>query len=105
MDTVRVAGKVVGLDAQGNVVVEGQTLTPAEIGAGISWVDKAWREVSNKANWNVKQVEKIIVYGAAAAAATNGFGQIAMPSNVRGWIVGASALVLGAIHFSTPKAN
>lgn len=95
----------VNIGKDGTVIVDGKVITPAEVENALPYVDKAWREVSNKANWNVKQVEKGAVWLAGIAAATNGFGQIAMPNNVRGLITLAAGLVLAAIHVSSPKAT
>lgn len=95
----------VEIDKSGNVTVDGVRITPGEVEQGVTWVDRAFREASNKQNWTVKNAEKVVLYVAGIAAATNGFGQIPLPTDVRGWVVGGAALVLAAVHISTPKAN
>jgi hypothetical protein len=95
----------ISIDKQGNVTVDGTVITPEQLVAGATEVDKVWREVANKRNWTLKNGEKVLAYAAALVGATNGFAQFSMNANLRGWIVGAAALVLTGIHVSTPKAN
>lgn len=95
----------VTIDKNGNVTADGVTITPEDIAKATPWIDKTWREVSNKANWNLKGVERGVAWLAGIAAATNGFGQIAMPNGVRAAVTGCAAIILAAIHVSTPKAQ
>lgn len=97
--------KDVHIAEDGTITVDGVVVTPAELAKEGPVVDRVWRELSNKANWNMKTAEKGILYLAGIAAATNGFGQIPMPASARGIITAAAAFALAAIHISTPKAN
>jgi hypothetical protein len=97
----------VSIDSEGNVTVDGKVLTSAQIESAVAKeapsIDGVWREATNKTNWNWKQVEKAGLYVAALASATNGFGQIPMPTSARGLVVLGAGVVLAAIHISTPK--
>lgn len=98
------AGPVVD-PVTGVVTVDGRVITPAEVADALPYVDKVWREVSNKTNWNVKNAERLAVYTATVVTTSNVFGQIPMPNGVKTGVLFAAAIVLGAIHVSTPKAQ
>jgi hypothetical protein len=62
-----------------------------------------WSEITQRKNWSIKNIERVLAYGAALVAATNGFSTAGLPPNIREWLLGASALIISAIHVSTPK--
>lgn len=87
----------------GAVTVDGVVVSPGEVGTVVRDTDLAWREVTNRKNWNIKQIEKGVVYVATVVTTTNVFGQIPLPTGVKEWVLGGAALIIGAIHVSTPK--
>jgi len=98
-------GKHIQIEPNGDVFVDGVKITPSQAAATATEVDKLWREVANKQNWSIKNVEKGVLWLAGISIATNGFGQIpGIPPSVRLGITGAAAFALAAIHISTPKA-
>jgi hypothetical protein len=57
----------------------------------------------NGVSW--RSVEKLLAYGAGIVAATNGFAQVALPTSLRDWLLGASAVIVAALHVSGPAAT
>jgi hypothetical protein len=49
----------------------------------------------NGVSW--RSVEKLLAYGAGIVAATNGFAQVALPTSLRDWLLGASAVIVAAL--------
>ncbi len=94
--------------SDGTLKIDGKEYNPQVVASTVSTAERdlaiAYHELTNRRNGTLKNVEKLVVYVAAIAGATNGFGQIPMAPSVRGWIVGGAAFVLAAIHVSTPKA-
>lgn len=92
--------------SDGTITVDGKIVTPAEASKLIPTVEhEVWNVITairNRKNWSIKNGEKVLLWGAGLISATNGFAQLSIPSNVRGWIIGGAAFVLGAIHNSTP---
>jgi hypothetical protein len=89
----------------GTVTVDGKVITPEEVINALPYADKVWREVTNKSSWNIKNVERAAVYVATVVTTSNVFGQIPMPNGVKTGVLFAAAIILGAIHVSTPKAS
>lgn len=54
-------------------------------------------------SWKWKSVEKVVAYLALLISSTKGFDQLAMPNNIRGWIIGGSAIVIAALHIGTDQ--
>jgi ABC-type uncharacterized transport system permease subunit len=59
----------------------------------------------NLGNISWRSIEKVVAYGAATVAATDGFAQVSMPAGVREWLLGISGIVIAAIHISGPAAT
>lgn len=94
------------IEQDGSLLVDGKLVTPAEVAGITSTLTKApiIGKLINDVTHNVavKNVEKVVVYIAAALSTSNVFGTIPVPSSVKEWVLGASAFVLGMIHYTTP---
>ena len=49
-----------------------------------------------------KGFEKALMYVVGLLASTNVLGQVPISTSLKEWLVGGAAVVLGAIHLSTP---
>ena len=89
------------IDPDGTLHVNGKEVTPQSLVTGVGDLTKLIDAARMKKNWSIKNAEKVIVYIAGLVAATNGFDAFKIPTNIREWIIGGSALVIAAIHNST----
>lgn len=96
------ANHEIHIDPDGTLYVDGKKITPGEVVEGVNLAHKAYIELMNRKNWTVKNVEKAVLYGAGVVAATNGFTALSLPVTLREWLLGGSALILAAVHISTP---
>lgn len=99
----------VSITPENKVVIDGKTIDPATIGKNVpvvlSDIELAYKALRSRKNWTLKNLEKLLAYGAAVVAATNGFSAAGLPPTIREWLLGASALVIAALHVSTPVAT
>lgn len=52
-----------------------------------------------------RSIEKLLSYGAALVASTNGFAQLSLPTSLRDSLLGVAAIVVAALHVSGPAAT
>ena len=86
----------------GTLTVDGKVITPSAIVTATQDVDHFIKLALVKKNWSIKNLEKVIAYGAALVGSTNGFAQAGLPANLREVLIGSAAFVLGLIHISSP---
>ena len=99
---------VINVASDGTLTIDGAVVTPAQVAAVapniITDVENFVKLTSNKKNWTVKNIEKLLAWGAGLVAVTNGFSTLTMPTSLRDWLMGSAAIILAAVHISTPAA-
>jgi len=96
----------VSIAPDGTITIDGKVVSPGEVAtltpAITSGISTLIKDVTNRHNWSIKNVEKLLAWGAGLVATTNGFSALSLSPNIREALLGAAAFVLGAIHVSTP---
>lgn len=88
------------IKSDGSLYVNGTLVTSKTIDHDLSAVFHFFTSKTSK--FNLKNLEKAGLWAAALVATTNGFDAFKLPTNIREWLLGASGLVLAAIHNNTP---
>ena len=92
------------IDSDGTVYIDGKPVLNAK---QVPVIEKDVKQVIatiKSGQFSVKSLEKLLAWGAALVASTNGFAQAGLPSNIREWMLGGAALILAGIHNNTPDA-
>jgi hypothetical protein len=84
----------------GQVYVDGKVVT----GATLVNVERDVKNFRLKdISW--RSIEKLLAYGSGIVAATNGFAQLGLPTNLRNTLLAVSAAIVASLHITGPAAT
>lgn len=89
------------VDNQGNVTVDGKTITPQQFASLASDVPMVVKQLESKFSWT--NVEHAALYLVSVVGATNVFGTVHL-GTLRYVLPSAAAFIIGSLHLGGKKA-